>query len=604
MAPEIEGLVEVEEIGRGGFGVVYRARQPAFDRLVAVKVFPWGRVTDDALARFERECRATGRLSGHRNIVTVYGSGVTGEGDPYLLMDYLGGGSLGDRVATIGVLTPQQTVALGVLLCDALATAHEAEIVHRDVKPENILFSDSGEPFLADFGIARMASAFETKSGSISATVPYAPPEVIGGQPATPASDVYSLAAVLHFSLAGRSPFQSGDDDEIAALIARIAAHPAPDLAEAGVPEPVAAAIRGGLSKIPAERPETAEGFAARLRDAADAAGLIAPTRPVPVVPPIPDGVNRVSAAPATSPVGSVRSAAASDPGTPPVAAPADAAAPRTRRPRALLVALIAGVLFAAGGGWLIASGLGDDGGGQVGPPETTTSTSTSSTSPTSTSPTSSTSSTSATSSTSTSSRSETSVVPPPPPPPPARPPGAVTAASAAYLRTNYIAERDQDPERITVRLDWRAPTDNGGAAVSEYSIRCTVMKEGDVYSGPYDSTTKGEPCRGAQVAQTGGTNIEMTIDRVDVAHGWIKWEVAARNRVGTGGYTVTDALVPDMVGRRTWEAYHMARAVGLESRSGGTANCGRGPDDVCSQDIAAGSRTAVRRIIHLVDQA
>ncbi len=254
MRPDVPGLENLTEIGRGGFGVVYRAEDQAHGRTVAVKVL--GQSLDaSAAARFVRECRAAGALSGHPNIVSVHGSGVTEAGDPYLVMDHLPGGSLADRVRHRGPLGPQEAIELGVCLAGALQAAHERGIIHRDVKPENVLYSVFDQPQLVDFGIARMASEFETRSGSIYASLAYAPPEVLAGSPATEAADVYSLASLLHHALAGAAPFRREAGETLAPLIARITTAPPPDLRELGVPDELASVVERGLAKEPGERP-------------------------------------------------------------------------------------------------------------------------------------------------------------------------------------------------------------------------------------------------------------------------------------------------------------------------------------------------------------
>lgn len=280
----IEGLDNFKEIGRGGFGVVYRAEQPAYRRTVAVKVMP---ASDDATAqaRFARECQALGSLSTHPNIVTLHASGLTGTGAPYLVMDFLPGGSLADRVHKEGSLTVDVALRIIVALAGALTTAHRQSVVHRDVKPENVLFSAYGEPQLVDFGISRMSDAYETRSGVISATLIYAAPEVLDGAPASAASDQYSLAAVGCFLLSGRPPFAKEPDETTARLLTRILTEPPPDLAErAGVPASVAAVLRRGLAKRPEERFADAEAFGRELQRVAESLGHAPPTMVVAAV--------------------------------------------------------------------------------------------------------------------------------------------------------------------------------------------------------------------------------------------------------------------------------------------------------------------------------
>ncbi len=268
--PRIDGLTDLVEVGRGGFGVVYRARDERFSRDVAVKIIRDSGNDPDIKARFERESRALGGLSGHPNIVAVYDSGVTEDGDFYLVMEYLPGGSLGDLLRKSGPPPLGQLAAWGASLAGALETAHRAGIVHRDVKPENVLFSDYGVPKLVDFGIARMRSAFETRTGFMSATLAHAAPEVVAGSAATPAADVYALASVLHTLASGRTPFEREGEESLAPLLSRIALGTPPDLRAHGVTDPLASIIEKGLAKEPSERFDSAAAFAAALMTATE----------------------------------------------------------------------------------------------------------------------------------------------------------------------------------------------------------------------------------------------------------------------------------------------------------------------------------------------
>ena len=275
-APEpslVDGYVELREVGRGGFGVVYRALQVEFNRTVALKVLTT--VFDDpgARARFERECLAMGSLSGHPNIVTVYAAGYTSDGRPFIAMEFLPGGTLAERLAGQGISWSEAT-AIGIKISGALQRAHDSGVLHRDVKPENILVSAYDEPKLADFGIARLHGGYETRSGVVTATFAHAAPELLEGKPPSAASDVYSLASTLYSLITGHPPFVIEDDDTLPAVIARIATQPPPDLRGRGVPDSVAAALEHALVKDPAARTPTAAAFGLELQDAARVAGI------------------------------------------------------------------------------------------------------------------------------------------------------------------------------------------------------------------------------------------------------------------------------------------------------------------------------------------
>ena len=273
MKPVIDGLTIVAEVGRGGFGTVYRAVDSRFGRDVAVKVIRDSGLGENLVARFERECRALGALSGHPNIVSVHDSGQTSDGDLYLVMEYLAGGSLADRMASQGRADPEEVAFWGTALSGALETAHRSDIVHRDVKPENVLFSEYGVLKLVDFGIARMRSAYETRSGFFSASLSHAAPEVVAGGSVSPAADVYSLASTLFYMLMGQAPFERQGEESLVPLIARISTSDPPDLRERGVPAALADVIETGLSKDPAARFGSAAGFGEALRDASTKMG-------------------------------------------------------------------------------------------------------------------------------------------------------------------------------------------------------------------------------------------------------------------------------------------------------------------------------------------
>src|SRR5277367_1440575 len=179
------GFEDVAEIGRGGFGVVYRCAQPLLDRTVAVKVLT-ADLDQENLDRFLREQHAMGRLSGHPNIVTILQVGTTTTGRPFIVMPYHAKNSLEALIRRHGPLDWRETLRIGVKLAGALEAAHSAGTLHRDVKPGNILLTDYGEPQLTDFGIARIAGGFETATGVITGSPAFTAPEVLEGDDVTP----------------------------------------------------------------------------------------------------------------------------------------------------------------------------------------------------------------------------------------------------------------------------------------------------------------------------------------------------------------------------------------------------------------------------------
>lgn len=266
------GFTDAVEVGRGGFGVVFRAVQTALNRTVAVKLLH----TDlDTVSRerFFREGRAMGGLSGHPNVVDVLQVGVTHSGRPYIVMPFQSLDSLAARVRREGPLDWAEATRLGVRLSGALESAHRVGTLHRDVKPANILLSDYGEAQLTDFGIARIEGGFETATGAFTGSLSYTAPEVLGGHPPTPASDIYGLGAALFSIIAGRAAFERREGEEIIAQFLRITGQPIPDLRGHGVPDELCAVLERAMAKDPAQRPASAEALGRELQEVQRAAG-------------------------------------------------------------------------------------------------------------------------------------------------------------------------------------------------------------------------------------------------------------------------------------------------------------------------------------------
>lgn len=267
------GYTDLDLLGRGGFGAVYSAYDGAVGRTVAIKLIDT-ELDEDAQRRFERERRALAALPPHPNIITMYAISRTGSGRPFFVMELAEGGSLRRQT---GHLAWPEAFTIGVQLAGALETAHRAGVIHRDVKPENVLLGRYGDAKLGDFGIATLASGGATTTAAVTATLSHAAPEILSGDPAGPASDVYSLASTIFTLIVGAPPF-SGGPGGMPALIARIANQPAPSLVEHGIPEGAAAVIASALSKRPTDRPATAERFG---RDLAHQVGTTGAAIPV-----------------------------------------------------------------------------------------------------------------------------------------------------------------------------------------------------------------------------------------------------------------------------------------------------------------------------------
>ncbi|HYN18776.1 MAG TPA: serine/threonine-protein kinase, partial [Actinomycetes bacterium] len=213
----------VRRIATGGMGEVWQADDTVLGRRVALKVLVEELAADDhATRRFVREARATARLA-HPNVARVFDFGRDG-GAPFLVMELLEGETLAARLAS-GPFGPAEAARVAAAVADALEAAHQLGIVHRDVKPSNVMLTRDGEVKVLDFGIAAAADETHSTTGSgLYATVAYVSPERVAGEPATPASDVYSLGAVLYELLCGRPPF-SGPSP---ALVARAHLHDQP----------------------------------------------------------------------------------------------------------------------------------------------------------------------------------------------------------------------------------------------------------------------------------------------------------------------------------------------------------------------------------------
>jgi predicted Ser/Thr protein kinase len=253
----------VRRIAAGGMGSVWEAEDTVLHRRVAVKVLSDGLAADERFAeRFRTEARAAAGLS-HANVAGVFDYGVD-DGSQFMVMELIEGGTLADRLAG-GPLQPEEAVRIAVEIAHALQAAHDAGIVHRDVKPGNVMLTSSGDVKVMDFGIAAAAWAAPlTTTGHTMGTATYLSPEQAQGERATPRSDVYSLGVVLYEMLAGRPPFAG---DSAVAVAAAHAHERPPPLGEwaPGAPAHVLAACERALAKDPADRPASAAAFAAML---------------------------------------------------------------------------------------------------------------------------------------------------------------------------------------------------------------------------------------------------------------------------------------------------------------------------------------------------
>jgi serine/threonine protein kinase/WD40 repeat protein len=233
----IEGLRGYREVDSGGFADVYEA-EDQFGRRVAVKVLK--ALDERGRRRFDRERSAMGLVAGHPHVVTPFTAGYTDVGSkPYVVMEHMGGGSLQKRLEDSGPLPVGEAVGLVIPIAEALGHSHGAGLIHKDIKPANILLSDDGVPKLADFGIASIRDATQTTSMAYSPE--YTPPELFhssgsaSDDPRDERSDWYSLGATLYALVAGQGPFHSDTNPSPAGYMARILTDPTPSTGHVGL---------------------------------------------------------------------------------------------------------------------------------------------------------------------------------------------------------------------------------------------------------------------------------------------------------------------------------------------------------------------------------
>lgn len=250
----------LREIGRGGMGVVYKAYQPSLNRVLALKVLTKSRALDETmLQRFRQEAQAAAQLN-HPNVVTIYDIG-SDDGSHYIAMEYINGRDLWDLIAQEKHLNLKRSLTIMRQVLDALGAAHARQIVHRDIKPQNIMIEANGRVRVLDFGLAHMRtgdSLMLTLPGSVIGTPAYMSPEQCRGQRAEPYSDLYACTVVLYNMLTGRIPFQA---DELPALIHNILHEPTPSILDRfpAAPESLDRLLKKGMAKEPGDRFATAD---------------------------------------------------------------------------------------------------------------------------------------------------------------------------------------------------------------------------------------------------------------------------------------------------------------------------------------------------------
>ncbi|MGO2049678.1 MAG: serine/threonine-protein kinase, partial [Microbacterium sp.] len=262
--PDLPGFTYVSVLGTGGFADVFLYEQQMPKRRVAVKVLLADRISSGAAQEFADEANVMAMLSTHPAIVTIYQSGVAGDGRPYIVMENCPRPNLQTR-ARKEPLSVAEALRVGIQVAGAVETAHRAGVLHRDIKPANILVTEYNRPALTDFGIASRTGAVTEASGM---SIPWSPPEFFADPPLGGArSDVFALGATLYTLLAGRSPFERpGERNTSADLIERIERTPLPPLVRGDSPASLQQVLERAMAKSPDVRYPSAVAFARALQ--------------------------------------------------------------------------------------------------------------------------------------------------------------------------------------------------------------------------------------------------------------------------------------------------------------------------------------------------
>ena len=358
----IDGRYVVERLlGSGGMAQVYLAHDEVLDRYVALKILGDQYAEDEEFVeRFKREARSAASLS-HPNIVSIYDQGRSEDGAYYMAMEYVPGGTLKERIRREGALTPGAAVGVALEVTDALSEAHERGVIHRDIKPQNVLVTEKGDVKVTDFGIARAAasaSSGATATGAVLGTVDYMSPEQARAERVGPRSDLYSLGVVLYEMLTGTLPYEAQSPMGVAMKHATEPVR-SPREVNPSVPEPLAVLTTRLLAKDPEDRYASAAALSEDLQRVrsglspvvADAQKAETVTVPLPPLPP--DGGEQTKRT-AVQP--------------PSVAAPPEVpGGPRRGRGRLLaeLFALLVVVILLGGLVWVLARGTDDRSGAE-----------------------------------------------------------------------------------------------------------------------------------------------------------------------------------------------------------------------------------------------
>jgi tRNA A-37 threonylcarbamoyl transferase component Bud32 len=265
--PSLIGRYRVQrELGRGAMGVIYQAEDPDIGRTVAIKLVRAdlldGDDREEFLARFRHEARAAGRCT-HPNIVAIYDFAMH-EGNPFLVMEYIDGVGLGQALKRVGRYAPAEAVAIAVQMLQALHAAHGLGVVHRDVKPANVLLLPSGQVKMTDFGISRLNTSEITQDGAVIGTPAYMSPEQCRGETVDARSDLFSVGTVLYELLTGTRAFTGRNVTEVTWRV--LTAQPNdPVQIAADVPDALADVLRKAMAKDREQRHASAQEMADAL---------------------------------------------------------------------------------------------------------------------------------------------------------------------------------------------------------------------------------------------------------------------------------------------------------------------------------------------------
>lgn len=259
----------IGELGKGAMGIVYKAIDPDINREVAIKLIRFDMISEDsekedAARRFIREAQSAGNLE-HPNIITIYEVGRE-DNQTFIVMQYVDGESLKQVISTGKKFPPFEAVDLMVCLCDALDFAHQNKIIHRDIKPGNILLDKQGRPYLVDFGVARMEMSTMTQSGTIVGTPSYMSPEQIQGIKVDARADIFSLGVIIYEMLTGKRPFEG---DHITTIVYKIMNEEPTNIREMkrDLPEGFEDIIKKALAKDPNQRYQNCKELAKDLKN-------------------------------------------------------------------------------------------------------------------------------------------------------------------------------------------------------------------------------------------------------------------------------------------------------------------------------------------------